>query len=277
MTGDFVDLYRYALEQDFLNDKRKIETHRTAILSVIGDEPIDEIEKQLTQLNYAEGRFFSLAHPSIAGRWAGKGTRRIPDFAMGLILFTTQSDLALEELESEVQRYWDAGVTPLIVWPKQLRFANLIKRQLATLNGDWHFVRMKNGAGSEPTSPTDIPSMARAYIEALLIPATYPGLVCSDISDVLSVFKPETTAHILRFEAPTFEALMELARIDPPPKDKSSGMLAVLYGPSSLKFKQVDQWSSILRKQMPKGSTRIVSALADAVREKYTMYVAICE
>ncbi len=275
MTHDLVDLKRFVLEQDFLNERGKIEKHRTAVVSIIGDEPTDELHSQLAKLNYAEGRFSTLTHSGFAGRWVSKSTKELPDFALGLIIVTTRSEAALERLESEANQYWNAAMMPFIAWPGSIRFANLIKRQLAEHDQEWHIVRLNNG-NAEP-SAKDMPSAAIVYIESLLVAGTYPGIACVDSADVLSVFSDRTSAQILRFDAPTFEGLMEIVHIEEYRKSESPSVLATLYGPSTLKIKQVHQSSLKLNEQTSKDSARIMAALADATRDRYTMYVAICE
>lgn len=275
MPDEFVDLYRYALEQDFLNEQGKIETHRTAVVSIIGNETLDDFEHRLAELTYAEGRFSTILKTAFAGRWGGKGTRRIPDFALGLIFVTTRSEAALEELESEVKRYWSAGITPLIAWPNNIRFANLIKRQLASHRPAWHFARIEKKVSDQSPSSTGVPPFAIEYIEALLIGGTYPGLACVATADVVSVYQADTSARIQRFEASTFDELMSIVQIAPFRKGETASLLATLYGPASLKIKEVHRYVLKVRKQLPKDTTQVLAALADATKERYTLYVAI--
>ena len=283
MTNDFIELHRYVLEQEFFSDKGgEIETLRTAIVSVIGDEPLDEFERRLAELDYSEysgERFFSICAYSRAGRWNMNGARKIPDSAaLGLIFITTQSDLALEELESEAHKYWDAGITPLIAWPGRTPFTVRMKRQLAQYDKECHFVSLKRGCTDQSPRVCDYWEAIVAYIEALLLPGTYPGWVCVDQADVRCVFSDCSSARILCFEADSFPELMRIVPSGLPTNYEMLGILVTLIGTLPFRLAYVHRVIDLVREKLPHaGSTVIFAALSDIMRRRYTLYVTICE
>ena len=52
MNDDIVRVRRYLLEQKFQRDDDEFEEYATAVVSIIGNEPLDEFEDCLAKLSY---------------------------------------------------------------------------------------------------------------------------------------------------------------------------------------------------------------------------------
>ena len=184
MDNEFSDLSRFVLEQEFAVAVGKFESHRTALITVIGDATLDGFERALESVNYNSKRFRTLANPSV-GRWLTRAGRRLPELVEGLILFSEQTDGALVTFEEEILRYWEAGITPLVAWPGKIRYANQIRQLLTIYRQRWSLVRLRKTLGVPVDEGADkFVQRAVSTMEAILLPGIYPGLVCLDTSDM---------------------------------------------------------------------------------------------
>ena len=274
MKNEFTDVTRYVLEQEFAVAADKFEKHRTAIISIIGDAPLDRFERALKSLDYNSKRFRTFGSPSV-GRWLTRPVRKVPEFVEGLILFSEQSSGALVTFEGEVKRYLDAGITPLIAWPGKRRFANQIHQLLAPHNTSWSFVRLHKFLSAQMDDGTNkFVDMAIATMEAMLLPGVYPGLNCLDTADMRTIYL-DTHLRVVSICADRIEDLLSMLEAELDGKGKATSILAALYGPKTLKLSEYSAVMHAVRRFIDVEETTFLgAAISDARRHQYTLYVS---
>ncbi len=279
-----MEVERYILEQDYVVDEpRNTETFWTAVISVIGYAPLIDFKRALATLNYGEGRFSS-PRPSSAGRWVEHREQtepRVPGMLLGLIVVNIDSVAATIRTWAEIKRYTANGNIPMIACcrgkSEQIEFAERIKRLSVDNDASYHFVQLVDVGKGDANRSSAITNSTIHFVEAMLASASYPGLICVDLADVLNTIEGRKNLTIFRFSAVSFEELMR--SINMPIKTTSNKLNAIvtLFAPSALTLKQVADCFSTLKDQMPDDAIMVSAALADAEREEYTLYVVICE
>ena len=277
MDNEFADLSRYVLEQEFAVAADKFESHRTALITVIGDATLDGFERALESLNYNSKRFRTLANPSV-GRWLTRVGRRLPELVEGLILFSEQTDGALVTFEEEIQRFWEAGITPLVAWPGKIRFANQIRQLLVPYRKRWSLVRLRKTLGVPVEEGADkFVQRAVSTMEAILLPGIYPGLVCLDTSDMGTVYL-DTHLSVVAINADHIEELIPMLETELDRKVKPNRALAALYGPKSLQLSEFSAVMNCVRRYVdPEKAACVGGAISDLKRSDYMLYMVTNE
>ncbi len=266
-------LKRYLLEQDFTTDSSKPESYITAIVSVVGDVSLTDFERELSALSFDARRFKTLGARS-GGRWFANTCDSVPEMVEGLILFSEQSSHTLGVVEREVQRYWKAGLTPLVGLPSDSIFAEAISRLMTSYDNRWTPVQFeKPPSFSAASNSDDFVERALRTIAAILLPGTYPGLVCLDTADMGMIYI-DSRLSVVTANADQLEPLITMLESELALKGRSERILAVLYAPDSLKLAQCHEVMNAVRRLVQReDTTYLVSAIADTKRLDYEMYL----
>ena len=285
LSDDATEVSRYVLEQDYVVDgERNIETFWTAIVSIIGYEPLADFNGAMAAMNYGAGRFSSL-NPSIAGRWVEHAEQHIPGMLLGLIFANIDSIGATVRTWAEIKLYRAAGNIPIVACcgrkPDQIKFAEHIKQLSAEQNVSYHFAQRVDIGKCDANLSSAITKSTIYFIEAMLASVTYPGLICVDLADVFNALKGRKGMDIFHFSAPSFAQLVDALRVKIQVGttinlDKPS-VIATLFAPSSLKLNEVANCFSTLKGHLPNEALLVLAALADAQRSEYTLYLVVCE
>lgn len=284
MENRAMELKRYSLEQDYVVDEqRNVETFWTAVISIICYEPLSNFKSALAALNYGEDRFSSLS-PSIAGRWVEQvelTEQRVPGMLLGLIFVNIDSVAATVRTWTEIKRYAAVGNIPIIACcnekSEQIEFADRIKQLSAEHDVSYHFVHLVDAGKSDVSHFSAVTKSIIHFVEAILASASYPGLICVDLSDVLNALEDRKNLTIFRFSATSFEELISSINVAVKTASNNLSVIATLFAPISLKLNQIANCFSALRNQMPEDVFIVSAALADCEREEFTLYVVLCE
>lgn len=281
MENSAMNVKRYALEQDYVVDEqRNVETFWTAVISVIGYQPLTDFKSALAALNYGEGRFSSLSS-SIVGRWVEQAGQQVPGMLLGLIFVNVDSAAATVRTWAEIKRYSATGNIPMIACcagkSEQIKFAERIKQLSAQHDISYHLVQLIGADNSDTNLTNTITKSTLYFVEAILATATYPGLICVDLADVLNAIEDRKNLNIFRISASSFEELISSIKVQIEISSNKLAVIATLFAPSSLKLYQIADCFSALKEQMPDDAIIVSAALADAKREEYMLYVVLCE
>lgn len=278
MSRTELEIARYALELSFMGEKDwPIETHRTANVSIIGGFPTADFERQLSTFEFSMAPGTASPEEWISAKWAKRKRLQVASYACGLIAISESAPAALEALEREVQAFLNSGVNPLIAWPGSIQRANQIKRQLAGLRGEWHLVRTQLPQGTESGSGAAFIGTVIKCIEGLLIGPSCPGLVCIDPSDLWSVLAAGECVKIQWIETDSIGALLESVRRELKVTSNAPGLVATIFGPRSLSLRQVHTVMNAVRSQVPQESCTAFAAPTYVVRDRYILFLAVCE
>jgi hypothetical protein len=284
MRHNDIEVRRFILAQDYVvNEQRNVETFWTAVISIIGYEPLSDFKSALTALNYGKGRFSSLS-ASIAGRWVEQvelTEPRVPGMLLGLIFVNINSVAATVRTWAEIKRYAATGNIPMIACctgkSEQIEFAERIKRLSADNDASYHFVQLVGVGKGDANRSSAITNSTIHFVEAMLASASYPGLICVDLADVLNAIESRKNLTIFRLAATSFAELISSISVAIETTANRLNVIATLFAPSSLKLNQVADCFSTLKDQMPDDAIIVSAALADKERENFTLYVVLCE
>jgi hypothetical protein len=284
MKNGAVEVKRYSLEQDYVVDERRnIETFWTAVISIIGYEPLIDFKRALAALNYGEGRFSSPSQ-SIAGRWVEQteqSERRVPGMLLGLIFANIDSEAATARTWAEIKRYSVTGNIPMIACctgkSEQMKFAERIKELSIQHDVSYHFVQLIDVDNRNTNRFNAVTKGTIYFVEAMLATATYPGLICVDLADVLSAIEGRKNLRAFRITATSFEELISSIKAAIKITSNKLNVIATLFAPFSLELNQVADCFSAVKDQMPDNAIIVSAALVDSGREEFTLYVVICE
>ena len=267
---------RYLLKQKFWGDNNEIEEYAKAVVSIIGNEPLDEFEDCLAKLSYEYSPW--CACPHIASNWVGKATSVLPEYYMGVISVATLSPDSLVALKEEMQRYKQAGVFAIIGLPTDANFASLMKRTLEDFGEDAHFVQMATDSDMNMQSLRGFPEVVIDYVEAILAASTYPGLVCVDQADAVTTYSQGKSTVITRYEASSFDEILRIGHARLSSNVRHVGVMASLFAPTSLGLKDVYEAMDLVRERLSNDrNTVIFAAVCDEKRDRFVLYVAVSE
>lgn len=271
---DKVALKRYMLEQTFVGDKGGLEQYMTAVISIIGNEPLIDFEEQLAKFEYdgAPG----ICESNVSGRWLNGDTQILPTYYMGLILLSTFSPLALLELKAEMQRYREANVFAIVGLPIDANIAESMTSALAGFGDDAHFVQMVHG-GEETPVCQKFADAASHYVESTLTAMTYPGLVNVDQADAITIFSSGKFTRIIRYEAATASDLLHVGYTKLESNDHEVGVIAALFAPSSLRLRDIHDVMNLVKARRTSDRSMVIFAASGSKhRRQYVLYVATC-
>jgi len=269
MDEGFSRVTRYTLEQVFEIDAGKFETHDTAVISIIGEAPLAAFESALTSLNYESSRYCTLQGPS-SGTWLKKSGKLLPGYSTGLIVLSELSGLALALLEEELLRYWQAEIRPLLVHAGKPRFTDAVRRVLARYEMHCAIVQLKETVGANVAMGSErFVHRLMTVIEACLLPGIYPGMICIDSADIVCVHAI-SDLHVLALRASQITDLVGMLETT---GTADSHVLAALYGPRTLKFREIHSLIESGRRLVHEDATFLQSAIADETRSSYTLYL----
>ena len=271
---DKVPLKRYMLEQTFVGDNGGLEQYVTAVISIIGNEPLIDFEEQLAKFEYdgAPG----ICESNVSGRWLNGDAQILPTYNMGLILLSTFSPVALIELKAEMQRYREANVFAIVGLPIDATIADSMTSALADFRDDAHFVQMVHG-GEETPVCQKFADAASHYVESTITAMTYPGLVNVDQADAITILSSGKFTRVLRYEAATSSDLLRVGYTRLEPDDREVGVITALFAPPSIRLRDVyDAMNLIRARKRNDRNTRIFAASGATSRDRYVLYVSTC-
>ncbi len=269
-------VHRYLLEQKFFGDNNKIEKYATAVVSIIGSEPLDEFDDCLAKLSYEYSPW--CACPHIASKWVGNATSVLPEYYMGVMSVATLSPASLVALKEEMQRYKQAGVFAIIGLPPDANFASLMKRTLEDFGEDAHFVQLANGSDLKIPPIRSFSEVAIDYIQAILVASTYPGLVCVDQTDAITTYSHGKSTVITRYEASSFDEILRIGYARLSSNVRHVGVMASLFAPRSLGLKDVYEVMDLVRERLSNDRNTVVfAAVGDEKRDRFVFYVTVSE
>ena len=266
----FPRVTRYMLEQVFEVKAGEFETHYTAVITVIGDAPLAALQHALKSLNYEAPRYQTLQGAS-SGIWRKRSRHRLPHYGAGLIVFSEQSNLGLYLFAEEVDRYREAGISPLLVRPRTQRFTNAAKKMLARYQSYCPIVYLDESTSADIAEGSDcFIGTVMTAVEAILLPGVYPGMICIDTADIACVHA-NSDLHVLVLPANRINELV--ATLESVGTAAHSGALAALYGPHGLKLREIQSVIESARRCVQEDATFLQSAIADEKRSAYTLYL----
>ena len=276
MNDDFVRVRRYLLEQKFRSDDGEVEKYATAVVSIIGNGPLNEFEGRLAKLSYEYSPW--CACPHIASNWVGNATAVLPEYYMGLISVATLSPASLVHLKEEMQRYKQAGVFAIIGLPPDANFASLMKRTLEDFGEDAHFVQLATDSDVKMPRIRSFSEVAIDYIQAILVASTYPGLVCVDQADAVTTYSHGKSAVITRYEASSCDEILRMGHARLSSNVRHVGVMASLFAPPSLRLKDIYDVMDLVRERFSNDrNTAIFAAVGDEKRDRFVLYVTVSE
>ena len=276
MNDDIVKVRRYLLKQKFRSDDGEVEKYATAVVSIIGNEPLDEFEGRLAKISYEYPP--GCACPHIASNWVGNATSVLPEYYTGVISVATLSPASLVALKEEMQRYKQASVFAIIGLPPDVNFASLMKRTLEDFGEDAHFVQLATDSDVKMPRIRSFSEVAIDYIQAILVASTYPGLVCVDQADAVTTYSHGKSTVITRYEASSFDEILRIAHARLSSNVRHVGVMASLFAPPSLRLKDIYDVMDLVRERLSNDrNTAIFAAVGDERRDRFVLYVTVSE
>ena len=276
MNDDVVRVRRYLLEQKFCRNDDEVEEYATAVVSIIGNAPLDEFDLRLAKLSYdySPGSW----HCHIAGNWFSNATSVLPEYYMGVISVATLSPASLVALKEEMQRYKQASVFAIIGLPPDVNFASLMKRTLEDFGEDAHFVQLATDSDVKMPRIRSFSEVVIDYIQAILVASTYPGLVCVDQADAVTTYSHGKSAVITRYEASSCDEILRMGHARLSSNVRHVGVMASLFAPPSLRLKDVYDVMDLVRERLSNDRNTVVfAAVGDKKRDRFVLYVTVSE
>lgn len=272
---DALSLKRYLYEQTFVGDDGGLEQYATAVVSIIGNDPLTDFEGQLCKFNYDGCPGINKCF--VSGMWSRGDSQALPTFHTGLILLSIFSPAAMRELRAEMRRYQESKVFAIIGLPADAGDARSIVSALTEFGEEAHFIQMAPTDGETPVIQT-FGEFAIHYVEATLAALTYPGLICVDPGDAITIFSSGKFTRIIRYEAENTNDLLRIGYTTLETVCREVGVISALFAPPSLRLRDIHDVMNLVKSRRTNDrSTVIFAASSNERRSSFVLYIATCE
>ena len=272
---DALSLKRYLYEQTFVGDDGGLEQYVTAVVSIIGNDPLIDFEGQLCKFNYDGCPGINKCF--VSGMWSRGDAQALPTFHTGLILLSTFSPAAMRQLHAEVRRYQEANVFALIGLPGDAVEARSMMSALADFGEEAHFIQLALAAEGTSVLRT-FGESAIHYVESTLTALTYPGLICVDPGDAITIFSSGKFTRIIRYEAANINDLLRIGYTTLETVCREVGVISALFAPPSLRLRDIHDVMNLVKSRRTNDrSTVIFAASSSERRSSFVWYIATCE
>ncbi len=272
---------RFMLLQRVDGDSGDPEQHRTAALSVVGGIDDNRFLALLHELDYGLNRFVRSANQARSGNWERTTKLNGLEFCFGVVFLASHDLLDVAEAASELRRFQDSGLSPVLAMPNNVETYLYAREKLERLHRLIPIVLIGQEQLRQWYRRGELERHIVYAIHSVILPATYPGLVCVDQADVMSILAAGTTSRVLRIKAPDLAQLSARLATTAFHSRPLSGLLTLLCSPPNLKVSEAgwvsDQVQRSVAFRLPDEAARIAAALADSARDHHTLVVLACE